>query len=496
MGNAISLGSVTDPLSLCQNLPSIEENIIAHTDNAMESILVSKSALGASSCSSTESGSVPGERSSRAVFAVHRAISFCDIYRKVRRLGKGSYGEVYLAEEIGVPGRLVAVKELDCRLSDGAKPSAIKCYSAEVSALSSLPPHPRIIRVFETFETDDGVCHIVMEPCRGGELYEHIVDRARHHQASDAVGLPEPEVSSLMRQVLEALAYLHSKDIVHRDVKAENFLFVDEHDKSRLKLCDFGAAVNLKTVAGGIAKGRIGTLSYAAPEIYQAMGADTRSDMWSAGVVLYVMLCSASPFRHSSDKSTKVAVYRIRTGNIIKNRAAWQGLSDAAVDLVTRLLVVDPSRRLTATEALEHPFILATAPPTPRMLKWSTIGKLERYLSLLPQQIELLRAAARLIPESQLGNYSRLFTVVDTDHDGLVTFNEIASLIEDRRDPRQPATSEPFPDYTEPLDYIDFIIAVESVVNSETIKVLSPAMNRSSRSCGCTMTAMAVEDLW
>lgn len=138
--------------------------------------------------------------------------------------------------------------------------------------------------------------HIVMEACWGGELYDHIVHTARENPTLSR-GLPEAEVSnrgigpadrldtadysagantmmwvkwqvsSLMRQVLEALAFIHARHIVHRDVKAENFLFVDKHDKSRLKLCDFGAAVNLRTTVKGLAEGRVGTLSYAAPEM-------------------------------------------------------------------------------------------------------------------------------------------------------------------------------------------------------------------------------------
>ncbi|KAF4682494.1 hypothetical protein FOZ60_010470 [Perkinsus olseni] len=194
-------------------------------------------------------------------------------------LPSGSYGDVYLAEEIDAAGRLVAVKELVDGSSPAEEGPAIRSYSTEISALSAPAAASKNRPCFrsEAFENDDGMYQIVMEPCWGGELYDHIVHTARK-RPSVARGLPEAEASSLMRQVLEALAFVHARHIVHRDVKAENFLFVDENDRSRLKLCDFGAAASLRAVAGGKAKGRIGTLSYAAPEVRHITNHAKQSD--------------------------------------------------------------------------------------------------------------------------------------------------------------------------------------------------------------------------
>ncbi|KAF4717824.1 hypothetical protein FOZ62_001904, partial [Perkinsus olseni] len=217
MGNT-SIAQIMDPLSLCQNPPLPEDEHSTQSIKASSDFLLPLEG----NLPSTEPVYIPPERAVRAVFAIHRDIAFNRIYRKVKALGKGSYGDVYLAEEIDAAGRLVAVKELADGSSPAEEGSAIRSYSTEISALSALPPHPRIVRVFEAFENDDGMYQIVMEPCWGGELYDHIVRTARK-RPSVARGLPEAEASSLMRQVLEALAFVHARHIVHRDVKAENF---------------------------------------------------------------------------------------------------------------------------------------------------------------------------------------------------------------------------------------------------------------------------------
>ncbi|KAF4727439.1 hypothetical protein FOZ62_011240 [Perkinsus olseni] len=487
MGNT-SITQIMDPLSLCQNPPLPEDEQSTQSIKASSDFLLPLEG----NLPSIEPVYIPPERAVRAFFAIHRDIAFDRIYRKVKALGKGSYGDVYLAEEIDAAGRLVAVKELVDGSSPAEEGSAIRCYSTEISALSALPPHPRIIRVFEAFENDGGMYQIVMEPCWGGELYDHIVHTARK-RPSMARGLPEAEASSLMRQVLEALAFVHARHIVHRDVKAENFLFVDENDRSRLKLCDFGAAASLRAVAGGKAEGRIGTLSYAAPEVYRSKGADTRSDMWSAGVVLYVMLCAASPFRQSGDRSTKVVVHRVKAGSFIRNRPAWHNLSEAAADLVTRLLIVEPSQRLTAAEALRHPFIRAASPSNTLCISTpSTRRKLGRYLALPPQRKELLRTAASLVPESQLGDMSRLFAAADLDHDGRVDLIELDSLvIGDGMNPSSLETASSMArDHSDrTFDYLDFIVAIDGAVTSEKLNSLSPAIARSSRSCGFLVEA-------
>lgn len=150
MGNA-ALAPIMNPFSLCQNVPSLDQSEMANQPM--------KALSGGSlptTPTTTTTGCIPSERTMRSAFPIHRGLPFRSIYRKARRLGKGSYGEVYLAEEVGIKGRLVAVK--DCQVDEAVQSDkATRSYTTEIAALSALPSHPRIIRVFEVRRQP--ICH-------------------------------------------------------------------------------------------------------------------------------------------------------------------------------------------------------------------------------------------------------------------------------------------------------------------------------------------------
>lgn len=313
---------------------------------------------------------------------------FHDYYRIHRLLGEGSYGNVYEAEMLpprvpsssstyvhesiraqGPEPRRVAAKcfVLSCQAQEhnAEAERALRelaarraSFERERSILARLE-HPHLVKMYECFEDKDHLW-IVLELCRGGELYERIADRVR----TGSSGLDEDLGRVFFRQMLLATSYLHASRVVHRDVKTENFLLLGE-DGSRhgevLKLCDFGTAVQL-TAEQPRAMDRIGTLSYTAPEVYAKRGANVLADAWSLGVVLYVLLVGASPFRTTGQEPREETVRRIQDAAYDQQRPAWQGLSEAAQDLVRRLLVVDEGQRLTSAQALEHPWVQEALP--------------------------------------------------------------------------------------------------------------------------------------
>eukprot|EP00927_Polykrikos_kofoidii_P039274 TRINITY_DN33697_c0_g1_i1.p1 TRINITY_DN33697_c0_g1~~TRINITY_DN33697_c0_g1_i1.p1 ORF type:complete len:908 (-),score=158.98 TRINITY_DN33697_c0_g1_i1:181-2904(-) len=350
--------------------------------------------------------------------------------------------------------------------------------------------HPHIVRMFECFE-DRGALYIVMELCRGGELYVRIVQRARDTRQGGG-GFEEPNARQFFRQMLFATSYLHAHRIVHRDIKTENFLLLDEGcsgDEGQLiKLCDFGTAVQL-TDQQPRAMERIGTLSYTAPEIYAKEGADTTADAWSLGVVLYVLLVGASPFRTTGDEPREETVRRIRHGDFDKQRNVWRTLSLAATDLVNRFLVVDERKRLTSSDALRHRWVEpGTATPcqqsippelrgngAPRRLlspRSSRADSLANYAKYAPtlillmtrfvhlhamQQLALV-VCAQMLPEADLLNrqlpipWYDLFFALDADEDGRLNFTEFAAGLNFLMGSRCGVTQEQFQALVRALD--------------------------------------------
>eukprot|EP00929_Paragymnodinium_shiwhaense_P026183 TRINITY_DN15618_c0_g1_i1.p1 TRINITY_DN15618_c0_g1~~TRINITY_DN15618_c0_g1_i1.p1 ORF type:complete len:852 (-),score=176.82 TRINITY_DN15618_c0_g1_i1:269-2824(-) len=339
-------------------------------------------------------------------------------------------------------------------------------FERERSILAQLE-HPHIVRMFECFE-EASALYIVMEVCKGGELYVRIVQKARDSRGSRG-GFEEPTARMFFRQMLFATSYLHAHRIVHRDIKTENFLLLGEQgspEGDMIKLCDFGTAVQL-TETQPRAMERIGTLSYTAPEIYAKAGADTIADAWSLGVVLYVLLVGASPFRTTGNEPREETVRRIKAGAFDKARPAWKALSPASMDIVCRFLVVKESHRLTASEALRHRWveprnlvgdaeINANLPPeltggkaSPRVLlspRSSRAESLSNYAPYAPSVVLLisrftqlhemeqlaLLVCAQMLPEAELLSrglpipWYDLFFALDADEDGRLSFPEFA----------------------------------------------------------------------
>jgi len=309
------------------------------------------------------------------VFSPHLHSKFHDHYRIERLLGEGSYGNVYeavartmygvLEEDTPPPERRVAVKcfmvgHKEAQHGEDWEMTVREIASRRFSfererSIMARAEHPHLVKMYECFEDRDYLW-IVMELCRGGEIYERIAEKVR---AGALGGLDESISRDYFRQMLSALSYLHGISVVHRDVKTENFLLLGEPGllhSSVIKLCDFGTAVQL-TAQQPRAMERIGTLSYTAPEVYARLGACVLADSWSLGVVLYVLLVGASPFRDTGDEPREETVRRIQAGEYDQARPAWLSLSPGAQDLVSRLLVVEERGRLRSVQALQHPWL-------------------------------------------------------------------------------------------------------------------------------------------
>ncbi|XP_046400494.1 calcium/calmodulin-dependent protein kinase type IV-like [Ischnura elegans] len=216
-----------------------------------------------------------------------------------------------------------------------------KAVAAEIPVLLRLR-HPNIIKFKDVFETENEVM-IVMEMAGGGELFERIVEQG---------SFSEEDAATAIRQILSALQYLHSHGMAHRDLKPENLLYESENEGSPLKLADSGMSrIMLSERQTSVCE----SAGFTAPEIILHQENGPPADLWSLGVVLYIILCGYEPFW---DDAGEKAIYdRAVHGVYTFDSPCWDGISDSAKDLVSKLLQVDPAKRLTAKEALAHPWV-------------------------------------------------------------------------------------------------------------------------------------------
>eukprot|EP00697_Spironema_sp_BW2_P005745 gnl/Spiro4/18005_TR9609_c0_g1_i1.p1 gnl/Spiro4/18005_TR9609_c0_g1~~gnl/Spiro4/18005_TR9609_c0_g1_i1.p1 ORF type:complete len:392 (+),score=113.21 gnl/Spiro4/18005_TR9609_c0_g1_i1:109-1284(+) len=220
----------------------------------------------------------------------------------------------------------------------------------EVEIMMSLN-HPHIVRCYRCFESPSKVC-LVMELMEGGELFDRIIEKEFYS---------EREASFLIKGVLEALSYLHSRDVVHRDLKPENLLFDKKGDTGVLKIADFGFAKCVERT--DMAKTACGSPTYAAPEVLrlpnEQTGYTTKADIWSLGVILYILLCGYPPF--PADNVNYDELFKlIRAGSYSFNLPEWDGISSSAKDLIKNMMCVDDTKRFSADQCLNHAWIAQT----------------------------------------------------------------------------------------------------------------------------------------
>ena len=210
--------------------------------------------------------------------------------------------------------------------------------------IMSIIDHPNIVRVYEYYECHD-VVFIVMEYMQGGELFDRIVEY-EHYTEKQAV--------ETFRPIVDAVRYCHSLDIVHRDLKPENLLYATNDENSLIKVSDFGFAKFLIPKAQEKLFTACGTPSYVSPEIIESKGYDNKVDCWSLGVILYVMLCGFPPFY--AEDNNELFDY-IKNAKYEFASPYWDHVSEEAKDLIQKLLVVEPSKRLSCQEILKHPWL-------------------------------------------------------------------------------------------------------------------------------------------
>mmetsp|Transcript_10275 Transcript_10275/g.22234 ORF Transcript_10275/g.22234 Transcript_10275/m.22234 type:complete len:1459 (+) Transcript_10275:437-4813(+) len=267
-------------------------------------------------------------------------------------VGSGGFGEVRDCYDKNT-GQIYVVKTIFKPSQDDT--TKINLIRNEILLLHEAH-HPNIVELRDLFE-DDKYVHIVMERCTGGDLFDRVVAENPRRLRSAAEAMKhEARTANSMRSILHVLKYLHSKGIVHRDIKPEHFLLTsDERETQKIKLIDFGLARKHKPGSAPMTT-FTGSPSFVAPEVI-ARSYDHMCDMFSVGVTAYFMLTGMLPFDGPTDEET----FDLISAGVFKFPASSVFLSDDAKDFITKLLETDPSKRMSALKALNHPWLLKAA---------------------------------------------------------------------------------------------------------------------------------------
>ena len=227
----------------------------------------------------------------------------------------------------------LAIKAIKKR---GHSPQAIEDECNLIQEIS----HPNIMSAIDIIDLPDYRC-IIMPLATGSDLFEFINNHDR---------IPEDVACKIMYSCLKAIDYIHSLGIWHRDIKPENFLLCDDDFQNpEVRLIDFGFAKRF--APGETSTDQLGTPLYAAPEIYAGRPYTEKIDMWSLGVVMYIMLSKEAPFPQDSKYELQSAILR---GDYSFDSEGFEGVSDEAKDLIRHLMEVDPDKRLSAADALDN----------------------------------------------------------------------------------------------------------------------------------------------
>mmetsp|Transcript_32799 Transcript_32799/g.57110 ORF Transcript_32799/g.57110 Transcript_32799/m.57110 type:complete len:514 (-) Transcript_32799:4060-5601(-) len=331
-----------------------------------------------------------------------------DSYRFVSVVGQGQYGVVREAVR-KIDNQKVAVKSI---VKKNLK-SDLTFLRRELEVLQTVD-HPNIIRLYETFE-DEKYLHLVTELCTGGELLERLLARGLFSEAEAAITL---------RTILSAVYHLHTIQIVHRDLKPDNILYSNSTTLGELKIADFG--LSCKFSEFDKLSSFVGTPYYLAPEVIKGKYS-YQCDVWSLGVMTYFLLSGNQPFEAPS---VSYVLQRIAECRYDFGAEVWREVSSEAMDLISKMLVMDPRKRLTIPQVLEHPWFTVTLSPKPLLLPVSVLDALKQSKTQNRLVKESIRMLVGMTTRDDILNLTNIFHILDIDQTGLITVQSLEKALQ------------------------------------------------------------------
>ncbi|KAL4227967.1 Calcium/calmodulin-dependent protein kinase type IV [Mactra antiquata] len=259
--------------------------------------------------------------------------SFEDTYTIGKELGSGATSKVYKCVHKGTQ-QPWAVKIINKKVDR-------KVVRTEIGILLNIH-HDNVIRMKEIYETPTQIL-LVLELVTGGELFDRIVNRGSY---------TEKDAAYAVKEMLVAVQYLHNKGVIHRDLKPENLLYESLSSNAKLKIADFGLS---KIVDSQVTTNTVcGTPGYCAPEVVKGCNYNQQVDLWSIGVIAYILLCGYEPFYHEDEREM---YKKILKGDFMFDSPYWDNITENAKDLIKKLLIINPENRITVDVALNHDWV-------------------------------------------------------------------------------------------------------------------------------------------
>lgn len=329
-----------------------------------------------------------------------------DDYFLLSELGAGAYGKVYLAQD-----KFSSVYRA-IKLIQKARIEDYTSFTTEINILKKLD-HPNIVNIIETYEND------VLEHCQGGELFDKI---ARLKSFS------EVQAASILKQLLSAVMYCHEHNVCHRDLKPENCLYISQAEDSGIKVIDFGLSAVVREQ--DILQDIIGTPYYMAPEVLT--NHYTREvDCWSLGVILYMLLSGAPPFKGKDNQEILMNVYN---GSFTFRHKIFKQVSNSAKDLICRLLTKDPVYRITATQAYWHPWIQGSVSSPYSQLPTEIIDSIKQFTEANGIKKAAVMFVASKLTERDIAALRDHFKAIDTNGNGVLNKADLVRAVRNQRD--------------------------------------------------------------
>lgn len=337
-------------------------------------------------------------------------------------LGEGMTGAVYsLTNKITgdrYAGKSVSKASIDEALLDDLR--------QEITVLKQMD-HPNVVKLYEVYESQTEI-YLVMELCTGGELYDALIGKEKYGENDAAV---------IFYQMVAAVNYVHSMNLAHRDLKLENFIFEDKKPDSHLKLIDFGLS---HTAKNGIhrMKSVVGTPYYIAPEVLKSDSNSAngptyteKCDIWSLGVLLYMLLSGSPPFAGNSDNDIMHAVLR---GQVNLTERVWNNVSSEAKELVRMCLEVNPTKRATASEVLKSPWFdrrhrAGKEDDNTKALS-GVAGSLKNFGGMSKLKKTVVNLVAFTMTPDKIKEMKTAFMACDADGNGVLTLDEFRKGME------------------------------------------------------------------
>ncbi|CAI9773435.1 unnamed protein product [Fraxinus pennsylvanica] len=327
-------------------------------------------------------------------------------YSLGKELGRGQFGVTRLCADIAT-GLQYACKSISKKKL--VTKSDKDDMRREIQIMQHLSGQSNIVEFKGAYEDKQSV-HLVMELCAGGELFDRIIAKGHYSERAAA---------SICRSIVKVVQICHFMGVMHRDLKPENFLLSDKSEKALLKATDFGLSVFIEE--GKVYKDLVGSAYYVAPEVLRRRYGK-EADIWSAGVMLYILLSGVPPFWAETEKGIFDAILR---GHVDFDSKPWQSISNSAKDLVLRMLTQDPEERITAAEVLEHPWMREGGDASDKPIDSAVLSRMKQFRAMNKLKKLALKVIAENLSTEEIHGLKAMFTNMDTDNSGTITYEEL-----------------------------------------------------------------------